>query len=30
MPGPEGIWVLVWLAALFAVLLVVVRLARRR
>ena len=30
MPGLEWIWVLVWIAALFAVLLVVLRLARRR
>jgi hypothetical protein len=30
MPGPEWIWVVLWIAALFAVLIVVLRLARRR
>jgi hypothetical protein len=30
MPGPEWIWVLVWIGALVAVLIVVLRLARRR
>jgi hypothetical protein len=30
VPGAEWIWVLVWVAALFAVLVVVLRLVRRR
>jgi hypothetical protein len=30
MPGPEWIWVLVVIVALFAVLIAVLRLARRR
>jgi hypothetical protein len=30
MPGAEWIWVVVWVAALFAVVMVVLRLVRRR
>jgi hypothetical protein len=30
MPGPEWIWVLIWIAALVAVVIVVLRLVRRR
>jgi hypothetical protein len=30
MPGPEWIWVVLWIAALVAVVMVVLRVARRR
>jgi hypothetical protein len=30
MPGAEWIWVVIWIAGLFAVLIVVLRLVRRR